>query len=204
MDETYLFSRGWLLLLLEAAERNAVYPIDMTQLHKLVYLGNVLAPIYNVPMPNDYTLKHMRGPYFHKAQWDIGRLVAGGLVDVQNVEAFRDKYGFWLKADYRISLQGIELVKKLILPSSIQKISLFLREVMRACSELDDNEINYITNNDIHYSHSTEGKGIDISMPDGNLSQAAVIRLFPEQRTVTKTESIHRYVSYLQIVSKGV
>lgn len=203
MDGQFLFSRGWLLLLLEAAERNAIYPITMSQLHRLVYLGNVLAPVYNVSMPNSYTLKHMRGPYFDNVQWDIGRLVASGLVDVSNVETFFDENGFWLKADYRVSITGMETVRSLLELSSIRKISTFLREVMRAISDIEEDQVNNTADSDIHYVSSVEGKGIDISMPDKNFSHEAAIKLFPNNRVITSTESVHRYVSYLQLTSRG-
>ncbi|HBE9180653.1 TPA: hypothetical protein KNH08_003561 [Serratia fonticola] len=195
-----LSSRGWLVLFFEAAESNGIYPITMDMLHKLIYLANVLSPIFNVIMPNSYTLKNRRGPYFPRAQFDIGILTAQRLVESKNIKSFKDDYGFWLRAEYRITRHGLEIAKETSDSFILENYSMFLKEFFRALTYLSDRELNEISDYDLHYKIALDGFGVDISTPDNNISIDAVENLFPANRFKTPREGIHRYVSYLKNV----
>ncbi|WDE03868.1 hypothetical protein SG34_021200 [Thalassomonas viridans] len=197
----FLASRAWLLMLLEGAERNGITPVNMEQLHRYIYLANVLSPVCMLTMPESYTLKHMRGPYFPRAQWDIGRLTTQGFVDSTNFKPFSDEDGFWLSADYRIADNGISLIEKLNAYDHLAKQANYLREFMSACSDIAAEKINLVTQNDFHYSSVPEGAGVNFSETDGNLSRKAVILMFPEDRVYSPTEGVHRYIDYLAEVS---
>lgn len=152
-------------------------------------------------MPESYTLKDMRGPYFPAAQWDVGRLVAIGLVDIFDSAPFTDKHGFWFKANYRITTKGINLVEKTNTHDFSEEVSSYLREFMKACNDLTQEELEKISEHDPHYVSKQDGDGVDFSELNGNVSKAAVVLLFPAERVVNPRESIHRYISYLKAVS---
>ncbi|ASF49124.1 hypothetical protein [Methylophaga nitratireducenticrescens] len=197
----FLASRAWLLMLLEGAERNGINTIQMEQLHRYIYLANVLSPVCMLVMPESYTLKHMRGPYFPKAQWDIGRLILQGFVESKNFKPFSDDNGFWLAADFRITKRGILCIKTLAEYSYFREQANYLREFMSACSLIPTQKINTITQLDFHYAAASEGEGVKFSEMEGNLSKKAVVLMFPEDRVYTPTEGVHRYINYLDEVS---
>lgn len=201
-NKPFLFSRAWLLMMFEACERNAFFPIQMAQLHRLIYMANVLSPLYGEIMPESYTTKNMRGPYFPSAQWDLGRIITQGMIDAWDVEVFNDDYGFWLKGKYRISERGQELVASLCENDTAEQTAIFMREFIRTCSNYAPEEIDIITDADPHYSLVEAGHGVDISVTERNSTKKTVEYLYPEDREETSRESIHRYMDYLKEVSR--
>ncbi|HBS2504750.1 hypothetical protein [Klebsiella variicola] len=195
--QTRLASLGWLTLFFEAAERCALYPISMEMLHRFIYLANVLSPLSKVKMPNEYTLKHRRGPYFPQAQYDIGILVAQRVIEATDISVIQDEYGFWLKGNYRITKYGLSITDKINEQSILENYSFFLREFFGALSLLHHEEILNINSYEIHYKAVEDGQGVDISIPDNNYTRYAVSKLFPTSRLQTPREGIHRYISYL-------
>jgi hypothetical protein len=192
-----LVGQGWLLFLLEASKREGTPVVSMQTLHRLIYLANVLSPMFDLSMPNSYTLKYKRGPYFPEAQWDIEVLAAKKLIAPKNVRPFEDDFGYWLEADYEITKKGIELVDKLIKHQSFKKNAIFLREFMRAISSF---EAEYIVNTceaDIHYYFASDDEAVDVAYPNSNYTKDVVIQMFPNNRPVAAREGIHRYISYL-------
>ncbi|EKE79258.1 hypothetical protein [Idiomarina xiamenensis] len=196
-NDVFLASRMWLLTLLESAERNAIAPIQMEQLHRYIYLANVLSPVCELVMPDSYTLKHMRGPYFPRAQWDIGRLALQSKVEARNFKPFSDEYGFWLSADFRITKEGINLVETLSKSDYFSEQASYLREFMSACSSIEQKKIEAITQFDFHYAAAANGEGVRFSDMDDNVSKKAAVLMFPTDRLYTPSEGIHRYISYL-------
>lgn len=193
-----LSSAGWLILFFEAAERNAIYPISMEVLHKLIYLANVLSPLCNIKMPNEYTLKNIRGPYFPQVQNDIGYLIANSIVEVKSLESFRDEYGFWLRGNYRITKAGLVFSEKINEGNSMLELySFFLRDFFRALSYLEPLALSKIYSAEVHYFIAINNHCVDISIPKNNYAKYATSKLFPKDRIPTPRESIHRYINYL-------
>lgn len=175
-----------------------MYPISMEVLHKLIYLANVLSPLCNIKMPNEYTLKNIRGPYFPQAQNDIGYLIANRIIEVKNLETFKDKYGFWLKGNYRITKSGLVFSEKINDGNSMLELySFFLRDFFRALSYLESSTLSKIYCAEVHYFIAVNDHGVDISIPKSNYAKYATSKLFPKDRTPTPRESIHRYINYL-------
>lgn len=197
----FLASRSWLLMLLEGAERNGISPVHMEQLHRYIYLANVLSPVCMLIMPESYTIKHMRGPYFPKAQWDIGRLILQDFVESKSFKPFSDEDGFWLSADFRITKKGIIFVSELTEYAYFHEQANYLREFMSACSLIPAQKINTITQMDFHYAAASDGYGVRFSEMEGNLSKEAVVLMFPDERVYTPTEGVHRYINYLDEVA---
>ncbi len=197
----FLTSRAWLLMLLEGAERNGINAIHMEQLHRYIYLANVLSPVCMLVMPESYTLKHMRGPYFPRAQWDIGRLTLQGFVELRNFKPFSDDNGYWLAADFRITKCGVLFIKELVNYSYFREQANYLREFMSACSLVPINKINTVAQMDFHYAAASDGEGVRFSEMGENLSKEAVVMMFPQDRVYTPTEGVHRYINYLDEVS---
>jgi hypothetical protein len=105
-----LGARMWLLLLLDAAERSGIAPVSVKRLHRLVYLANAMAPVYDLLTPDGYILKYKRGPFFPAVQWDIDRLSAQGLAQVSNSKRLEDELGWWFEANYSLTKLGMEAV----------------------------------------------------------------------------------------------
>src|SRR5258708_3989440 len=98
-----LMRRVWLLLLPDGAERVGLIPISKLRLHRLAYLANALSPLYDLPVPDGQIVKYKRGPYYPDLQWDIDRLAVQGSIRIYVIRHARDKFGWWLDADYGLT-----------------------------------------------------------------------------------------------------
>ena len=86
-----LRTRVWLLILLDGAERAGLTPMSKERFHRLVYLANSLAPIYDLPPPDRKILKYKHGPFYPDVQWDLDRLAVQGLVEILKIKHIRSK-----------------------------------------------------------------------------------------------------------------
>jgi hypothetical protein len=200
-NSNFLYGRIWILKLLEAAEWNGIVPVTFFQIHRFIYLANVLAPVCGIWMPESYTLKNRRGPYFPSAQKDLGRLTLSEMIDVFEPSPFSDENGFWYSAKYRINKFGISFIERVDRHDFSEYLSSYLREFMKACNDLSQDDLEHVLQHDIHYISKNIGDAVDYSEINGNSAKSAIRQLFPEGRRVTPREGIHRYVSYLRVVS---
>ncbi len=189
---------GWILMLFEASENYGYSPLDMTILHRVVYLANVICPIYKIIMPDSYTIKNMRGPYFPNVQRDVNSLIIKGLLTPNNIKPYKDEHGFWLDGEFRISVTGLKVFKNITQNSSINRISLFLREFIRSINDLSREELIKLAESEIHYNFSADSESLDFSFPDNNISLGASNEMYPNDRIRTTRESIHRYMLYMK------
>ena len=98
--------RVWLLLLLDGAERAGIAPLAEMRLHRLVFLANVLAPVYDLPVEDGKVVKYRRGPFYPDVQWDLDRLAVSGLADISEIRHIKDEHGWWFSAKYGLRKQG--------------------------------------------------------------------------------------------------
>jgi hypothetical protein len=137
-EQSHIARRAWLLLLLDGVEHAGASPIASTRLHRLAFLANCLAPVYDLPSPDGKIVKYRRGPFYPDLQWDVDRLVAQNLVSMRNLEHVRDVAGLWFRADYELSDAGVTAVHKLTDSPRAERGHGFLRELAAAYAALPE------------------------------------------------------------------
>lgn len=203
-----LTARMWLLTLLDAAERIGIAPLSAQRLHRLVYLANAMAPVYDLLTPDGYLLKYKRGPFFPEVQWDIDRVCAQGLANASSLKTLKDDLGWWFEADYGLTQTGMAAVDKALGLADMARKANFLREVVRAFSsvlqdETDKSDQDDIVLMDISYDHADNQGPIDFDTASRNLTVLAadaIARRVGKEETASRRQKVHVYFRYLDRV----
>jgi hypothetical protein len=135
-----LYSRAWLLTLLDCAEGFGLTPIPGGLVHAMGLLAYGLAEVYEVTSPDRAVLKSDRLPYFPSLQWDLDRLLVQGLLESWNVDRESGEF----HTVYACTVKGRGLVSGLSDSPLLRRARPFLKEVVAALAgsgELDAESI---------------------------------------------------------------
>lgn len=193
-----LVSRMWLLLLFDASERAGIAPLSVARLHRLVYLANALAPVYELLVPDGYILKYRRGPFFPDVHWDVGRLVAQGLVTAEGSRAIKDDLGYWITAHYSLTKQGMLAVDSAFKIETVTPKAVYLREIALAFAALESKERDESALADVNYESAVDETPVYFGDDDANLAPAATEVLLEEGAPPVRRLKLHRYFQYLE------
>lgn len=204
-----LAARMWLLSLLDAAERTGIAPLSVERLHRLVYLANAMAPVYDLLTPDGYILKFKRGPFFPEVQWDIDRLSVQGLAAVSGLKRMKDDQGWWFEANYSLTRTGMAAVDHALLLGEARHKASFLREVVRAFAAILRDEANDeppgdaddVLLKDVAFTRADLEGPIDFRTASENLTALAAgaigLRVGGD-RSVGRRAEVHLYFRYLE------
>ena len=199
-------ARMWLLMLLDAAERYAIAPLPVARLHRLVYLANAMAPVYDLPTPDGYILKNLRGPFFPAVQWDVDRMAAQGLVTLSATGRVEDEHGWRLVADYGLSRRGMDAVDFACTLEQVAEKAAFLREVVRAFTAMDLGAAQRDASllEDVGYAAADDEEPVDFRTAANNLTVLAANRIASRGREGedgrSRRAEVHLYLRYLERV----
>lgn len=194
-----LVRRMWLLLLMDASERAGTSPLSVAQLHRLIYLANALAPIYDLPIPDGYILKYRRGPFFPIVHWDIGRLVTQGLVIASQLRPFKDRQGYWIAGSYRLSGRGAAAVDTAITIETVFPKASYLREIGIAFATLGSSNRETAALADVNYEPLVEDTATNFGDDGDNLAPNAAEALIEDGAPNVRRLRLHRYFRYLEL-----
>jgi hypothetical protein len=197
-DRPILVARMWLLLLLDASERAGIAPLSVERLHRLVYLANALAPVYNLVVPDGYILKYRRGPFFPLVHWDVGRLVAQGLVLAAGSRPIKDKLGYWVSANYSLSKSGMASVDGALMLETVAPKATYLQEVALAFAALEGPQRDAATLTDVNYDSAIEETPVYFGDDEQNLSPFAAEAVVEAGAPSVRRLKLHRYFQYLE------
>ena len=197
--------RARLLLLLAGANDAGLCPISLLALHGYAYLGNVLAPVWDMPTLDGKILKRKGGPFYPVLQADLDRLVGIGMVRISDVAHVRDVEGKWrLEGRYTLNLPMAKPALRFLLgqPDEI-RVASFLRELGFALSALSEEELTGALTEDATYGDPDVGTNNVLDFGEWatrNPSWEAA-RFFDEFMTggmrTTPGEKLHLYVSHV-------
>jgi hypothetical protein len=193
-----LVPRMWILLLLDASERSGIAPLSVERLHRLVYLANTLAPVYDLLVPDGYILKYRRGPFFPAVHYDIGRLVAQGLVRATVSRPVKDDLGYWISANYSLPAAGMRVVDEALSIETVRPKALYLREVALAFAGLEATDRDNAALVDVNYDAVAENSAVSFGEGDDNLApSASAVVSSPIDLSVRRLR-LSRYLQYLE------
>jgi hypothetical protein len=209
--------RSRALLLLDAAERAGVAPLDAIRFHAFAYLADVLSPVWDLPAFDKVVLKSAGGPFYRDLQREIDTLVVMGLVEVSNLRYIeRPNGGARLDAKYALRFESEHLEKLLsslgarersnALDAKDFELHGFLVELATALARLPEDEIDRAASADVTYSDPRVAPDnlIEFSSMNSkvtsNLSVATAERFnsfLPKGVRLSPGEKIYLYAAYL-------
>ena len=149
-------------MLLDAADYSVISPIPLLRFHALVFLADVLSPIYNFVPISGRILKRRTGPYFPDLQWEVDRLIGLNLVVPQGLVPIIE--GSSAHIDTSIALHrpyAFDLLHLIYSDQQFTHYRGFFRELAGALSNLDDKELDAATQADATWSAGHTGAVID-------------------------------------------
>lgn len=201
MTDESLFRRFWLLALLHGIERAGRAPIELRQLHSLVYLANALSPCYGVEPLDATILKEDDGPMYPEVVWDSDRLVGAGLVAVSNLVVGS---GAQVRsASYAITGAGLHLISQCVARSaSLSSVARALSSVSLAYAR---NPRAIVESNLLHRDgnyadpHFGLGDVVDFGEWDRRNASANAVKQISDQSATSRAiaVSVNLYTQYL-------
>jgi hypothetical protein len=200
-------SRVWLTYLLVAAHGTGLTPISKRRLHRLVFLSNCLAPLFEATPASAQIVKYKRGPFYPVVQWELDRLTAMGVLDVGRISYIHDSDGWWQDADYSVGPKALEVIAYCNRIQYGQRLDQYLTEVTTAFASLPPATLDGVALRDENYARrgATLDTFIDFSTDERNLS----VRTAREFREVipggfapSRKEELFLYLRFLEAVSK--
>lgn len=194
---------AWSLLLLRAAAKAGLTPLHTDAFHRLHYFSNCLAVIYESDPPVELVLKHPRGPFYPKAQADLDRLSAMGLVDLSDISWNKTEAGIFRTGNYNLNTKGFDLSKQIVNDLKWGKETAdFLLDLCNAYSEVDEETHSRAFDSDLGYSQvgKPQGSVIPFNTWATNLSARGVNafdHLFPSI-TPSRQHKLRLYMRYLE------
>jgi len=196
-----------LVLLLSAASRAGLVPLDVRTLHTFAYLANVLSPVWDMPPMDGSLLKTRDGPYYPVLQHDLDRLVGMGIAMISDLGHEVDHDGRWrLRGSFRLNdLLAAPVLQVISTFEDEARVHAFLVELALALSGLPREMVARAPMEDATYADSltTDGNVLDFGewrIRNYSTNAARRFQAFvPEGITATQAELLHLYVRHLRL-----
>jgi hypothetical protein len=200
-------SRVWLTYLVMAAHRTGLAPISKQRLHRLVFLSNCLAPIFEEMPASAQIVKYKRGPFYPVVQWELDRLTAMGVLDVANIIYIHDKDGWWQDADYTVGAKAPEVIAHCNGIDYGRRLDQYLMEVTTAFASLGEDVLDGVALRDENYARrgATTDTFIDFSTEERNLSVQTARDfkvVMPGGFAPSRKEELFLYLRFLEAIAK--
>jgi hypothetical protein len=195
-----------ILMLLDAADRAGLAPLQVLRFHALAYLANVLAPVWEMPVLEGKVLKRNGGPFYPSLQQDVDRLVGMGLVLVTGLGHVQGPQGQW-RLEGAFSLNRVLAQRPLAYLEDLddeRRVRMFVQELTYAFSALSDDDLDIAGENDAAYSDPLVGVGnvVDFGEWRHKNNSADAARYFdgliPGGGPATRGEKLHLYARHLR------
>lgn len=195
---------AWSLLLMRAASKAGLTPMASHTFHRIHYFSNCLAVLYDSVPPIELVMKSLGGPFYPRAQNDLDRIYAMGLVDCTNLEWIKTEFGILKNANYDLSSKGFTLAEQMVRTLAWCTTSAeFLLDLCNAYVEIKDGKEEQALNKDLVYSQQgfKEGSVIPFRNWNTNLSARgadAFNKIVPPSTKLSRQHQLRLYMRYLE------
>jgi hypothetical protein len=206
-----------LLLLLDAAERAGITPLESARLHAFAYLADVLSPVWHLVPFDGKIYKSEGSPHYPDLQLELDRLVVLGLVRISDLHYVdRGEAGARVDGSYALNYSSQDLKRLLValgaegqaqaIDPGDANIHSFLVELAGALATLPDDQIDIAAGVDATYGvHTKLNDVIDFaewtkSWWESNPSWRAAERFnnfLPIGASLSPGEKLYLYAAYL-------
>ena len=195
-----------LIVLLNAAEGAGLAPIPILQLHTLIYLANVLSPVWDMEAYDGKVLKRRGGPFYPTLQADLDKLVGTGVVCISNVSHIltEDRQSWRLEGSYHLYRPFADRILQSVKSfGQDERLSGFFQELAYAVSALGDYDPSEVIREDATFGDPLIDIGNVVDFAEWrriNHSADATLyfkNLVPYGAGLTRSEMLHLYVHHL-------
>jgi len=200
-------TRVWLTYLVMAVSRTGLAPISKQRLHRLVFISNCLAPLFEATPASAQIVKYKRGPFYPVVQWELDRLATMGVLTVSAIAYVKDEQGWWHSADYGAGSKARDVIAYCNGIDYGRRLDHYLTEVVTAFASLHDDVLDGVALRDENYARrgATLDSFIDFSTADRNLSVQTARdfkAVMPGGFAPSRKEELFLYLRFLEAVSK--
>lgn len=195
--------RTWLLILVGASGTAGLTPLSGQLFHRMVFLSNSLAKLYETQPPAELVLKQDRGPYYPQAQFELERLVVKGLVTMTGMR-WTEGADRQMEASFSLAPAGLACVRRLVSTSSwCASVQSFLNDLAAAVAHVvEGNEVS-TADRDLTYSQPgiQDRTVISFRSREERLSQRAteeIASLSPPGCEPSRQHQLRLYLKYLE------
>lgn len=196
--------RAWMLILLQAGTVAGFVPMRSTMLHRLVFLSNTLAQVYETVPPSEFVLKHRRGPFYPQAQFELERMAAQGLVTLTDLHWSTQGSDLQLRVSFSLSKGGRMLARRWTEESQwCSQVQSFLTDLCVAVASVDDGREVEAADHDLTYNQpwASQYAVIAFRNPQERLSQRgvdAIADMAPDGLEPNRQHQLRLYLKYLE------
>jgi hypothetical protein len=203
VDTVQIRARTWVLMAVDACDRAGLIPMAKTRFHRVIFLSNCLAELYQATPPAKRVLKYKRGPFYPDVQWQIDRLSAMGLIGVNNLSIEKDRHGPWMEADYSITKAGIDLSHAIRKTFVGYSTGLYIDELVFAFARLGERRLDEVALSELNYAAPGIAEGALITFEEGKSNLALrkatdFERVAPEVLRNGIREKLQLYLRYIE------
>jgi hypothetical protein len=195
-------------MLLDSSDYAVISPISTARFHALVYLADVLSPIYKLTSISGVILKRRIGPYFPELQWELDRLVGLGLVEVTQLRPIVEVSDAYLDACFSLRRELAETILKVVYEDeTFCKLRDFFRELAGALGAVPENDLDATTQADVTWETGHTGTVIDYAqwraenfsrLSAEGIEELAQKRFGNKDLTLSPAAKVNLYVQYLR------
>jgi hypothetical protein len=193
----------WLVFLMGAAQKAGLLPISKMLFHRVVYLSNCLAPLFETTPTTATIVKYKRGPFYPRIQWYLDRLAVLGVIKVRDLEYVTDSHGVWMEATYFTNGTTRHVIDTCTQINYGRQLEEYLTEMIFAVGSISKRTWKGVALHDSTYGEpgKSEGAFIDFADPSKNLSvqtARAFQTVLPKGLIMTPKEEMFLYLRFLE------
>lgn len=195
--------RVWLLILVGASGTAGLTPLSDKLFHRMVFLSNSLAKLYETQPPAELVLKQDRGPYYPQAEIELERLVIQELVTMTGMR-WTEGADRQMEASFSLSPSGLACVRRLVMASGwCARVQSFLNDLAAAVAHVDEGDEVSTADRDLTYSQPgiQDRAVISFRSREERLSQRAteeIASLSPAGCEPSRQHQLRLYLKYLE------
>src|SRR6266436_5527796 len=129
-------TRVWLTFLMAAAHKAGLTPLSKRRFHRVVFLSNCLAPLFQATPNTAQIVKYKHGPFYPLIQWELDRLATIGVLAISNIKYTHDELGWWVSADYGVGRMMESVLSHCRRTAYGQRLGEYLTEVVAGFASL--------------------------------------------------------------------
>jgi hypothetical protein len=193
----------WLVFLMGAAQKAGLLPVSKKLFHRVVYLSNCLAPLFETTPTAATIVKYKRGPFYPILQWYLDRLAILGVLKVSNLAYVKDEYGIWMEAKYSTNGTTRHVIDTCTQIQYGRQIEQYLTEMIFAVASISKRTWESAALHDSTYDGPgrSEGAFVDLADPENNLSVQtahAFRTVMPKGVIASPKEEMFLYLRFLE------
>jgi hypothetical protein len=197
-------TRAWLVLLISACEKAGMTPIEKDRFHRIIYLSNCLAPLFEETPDAARLVKFHRGPFYPHVQRQLDHLGVCGALGLSDVDYPRDGNGAWMTACYAPNETTRKITAHILKVEFGRRLHEYLTEVVFAFAATRGDVWDTVALHDKNYEGRGENSLINLERENLAVKAAEHFRdLLPPGIRINRKQQLFVYLRLLERMSEA-